>query len=415
MIKLLNRKQYTLFAVLVAAIVIVVTIGNLQIIKNYPSGFDFIAHWQGVRTFISEGASPYSEQAAAEISMTIQEVNEPGGVGNYRFLTPLFSLIFYAPMALIKDAGVAAAIWMTFIEGVLIAAGLTMVRLGNWRRTLFVTILLFVYLMLSYPSVTTILSGNLAVVCLAMVIFALKAIRDGNDEAAGLLLGLSFCKPDAVILINILLIAWVIIQKRYRVIYWLVGFLILLFGFSILLIPDWPIQYFNTVFSHSFNNPIPGASGENGVALSDLSIRFSIVKNLIIAAILIVEWFIVKTKGYKRLYWLASITLAFGLWMGYRTPDDYLVFALPGFFFGLELISERWKTNSDGIVSGLVIILFIAQWIFSGFFTPEKPDLFPNWIVQVLIPGITLLLLYWSRWWVLHGKKLNEPDQFINL
>lgn len=415
MINLLNRKQYYLFATLVVAIVVAVTIGNLQIVKSYPSGFDFIAHWQGARTFISEGTSPYSEQAAAEISVAINEVNESGGVNNYRFLTPLFSLIFYAPLTLIRDAALAAAIWMTFLEGVLLAAGLTMLRLGTWKRTLFVTILLVVYLMLSYPSVKSILNGNLVVVCLAMIVFALKAIRDGNDEAAGLLLGLSFCKPDAVVLINILLIAWAIIHKRYRIIYWLVGFLILLFGFSILLIPDWLTQYVQAVLTYSFNNPGLGSIAENGGTLSTLSIRLMIVKNLVISSILLIEWFVVRFGGYKRLYWLAGIALAFGLWMGYRTLDESLVFVLPGFFLGLELISERWKTNSNGIVTGLVIVLFVAQWILSGFFTPDKPDLFPNWIVQVLLPGVTLLLLYWSRWWVLHGKKLNEPNQFINL
>ncbi len=158
-----------------------------------------------------------------------------------------------------------------------------------------------------------------------------------------------------------------------------------------------------------------GSIGNNTGERSDLSVRFLIVRNVIIASILFVEWFFVKQKGFKRLIWLAGITLAFGLWISNRIPNEYLIFALPGFFFGFELISERWKTNSENIISGLIILLFIAQWVLSGFFMPDIPDLIPDWILQALLPGVTLLLLYWSRWWVLHGKQLNEPSQFINL
>lgn len=269
--------------------------------------------------------------------------------------------------------------------------------------------------MLSFPSMMAILNGNLVVISLALIIFAVKAMSDGNDEASGLMLGLSLVKPDAVYAVLILLLVWAIIQRRYKIIYWFAGVLILLFGFSILLIPDWPVQYLNTVLNYSFNNPILSGLSNAANPSTSLSLRFSIAKGVVIAAILIIEWFVVKVYTTKRLLWLTGISLAFGLWLGVHTPNEFLIFTLPGFFFSFELISERWKSRSNGIIAGLIILLFIAQWLFSGFLVSQNPVFPSNTVLQILLPGITLILLYWSRWWVLHGKKLDEPNQFINL
>lgn len=415
MIKLLKSKQYYVFIAIIVIVLALLTIGNVQVLHGYPAGDEFIAHWVGTRAFISNGVSPYSEEVSAEIMSTIKGLHPENPAADYQFLAPLFSLLLYAPLSLVKNATLATAIWMTILEVCLLIAGYSLLRRGTWKKPTTIYILLLLVMMLSYPSVTSILNGDMVIISFTLVYFSVLSIRRGNDEAAGLLLGISLVKPDAVMPIVLFLVVWAIIGRKFKIVYWFVGTLIILMGFSLLLIPNWPLQYVRSVFQYSFDSPVTTSGSELSDAFAGISSRFTIVKIVLILAVLVVEWFFIKNRGTKRLYWLSGVTMSAGLWLSSQSPVEYLIFTIPGLFFGLELFMERWKGRVNYLVGGLLILVFVGQWIISGFFLPDENTLPSEAILRVLLPGISLLLLYWSRWWALYGKKLDEMDQFFTL
>jgi len=85
-------------------------------------------------------------------------------------------------------------------------------------------------------------------------------IRDGKDEAAGILLAISTIKPQNVVLLIGFLLFWAIINKRYRLIGYFLGSMIVFVGFSTLLIPDWLVQNIREVIRYPSYNP-PGTVG----------------------------------------------------------------------------------------------------------------------------------------------------------
>jgi len=415
LISLLKTRQYYVLAAIIVVGLVLVTIGNLQVLRGYPAGDEFIAHWEGTRAFTSDGISPYSDEASAGIDSTITGLHPDTPAAEYRFLAPLFSLLFYAPLSLIRNATLATAIWMTILEACLLLVGFTLLRHGAWKKSSIITILLILVAMLSYPSVISLLNGDIVIISFVMIVFSILAIRRGNDETAGLMLGISLVKPDVVFPIILFLVVWAVVGKRFRLIYWFIGTLIILVGFSMLLIPSWPLQYARSVLNYSFDNPVITIGRESLGAFTGISGRFTIVKIVFLLAILAVEWFFIKNRETKRLYWLSTLTMSAGLWLSSRSPAEYLIFTIPGLFFGLELFMERWRGKIEYFVAGILFFLLVGEWVVSGFFLPETMTLPSETVLEILLPGISVLLLYWSRWWALSGKKLDEMDRFFTL
>lgn len=412
LIRLLKSRQYYVYAAIIILGLVLITIGNMQVLRGYPAGDEFIAHWVGTRAFISDGMSPYSDDVTADIVTTIKGLHPDNTATEYRFLAPLFALLLYAPVSLVKNAILATAIWMTILEVSLLLTGFSLLHRKTWKKPASISILLILFAMFSYPSVISILNGDMVIISFVLIIFSVMAIRNSSDETAGVMLGISLVKPDIALPIVILLIIWAIIVRRFKIFYWFTGTLIILMGFSLLLIPSWPLQYARSVFQFSFDNPISSNNSEITGAFTGISNRFTIVKIVFLLAILIVEWFFIRHRGTKRLYWLLGITMSASLWLSSRSPVEYLIFTIPGLFYGLELFMERWKGRISYLVSGLLIVLLVGQWIISGFFLPETLMLPSETVLRIVLPGISLLLLYWSRWWALYGKKLDDLDRF---
>ncbi len=412
MIRLLQSKQYYFLAAIIVVGLFLVTLGNWWVLRGYPAGDEFIAHWVGTRAFITEGTSPYSDEAVVDISSTIQELHPDNKIIEYQFLAPLFALLLYTPVSLFTNPLLATAIWMTILEVCVLIAGFSLFHWQKLRKSASISLLLILVAVLSYPSVISILNGDIVIISFALIIFSILAIRNRNDETAGVMLAISLVKPDISWLIVLFLLIWAISDRRVKIVYWFTGTIILLIGFSLLLIPSWPLQYARTVFQYSFDNPISLNGREITGTFTGISNRFAIVKVVFILAILIVEWFFIKNRGIKRIYWLFALTMSASLWISTRSPVEYLIFTIPGLFYGLELFMERWNGKIDFFVAGLLIVLLLGQWAISGFFLTTTISIRAAAVLRVLLPGVSILLLYWSRWWALYGKKLDDMDRF---
>lgn len=403
MIRSIAGKRYYVIGVTLIAITIILFFANLSFVRGNPGGFDFLSHWQGTRLFITEGIDPYSDSSTSQINALINGQGAVADEGDYRFTAPLYSIILYAPLSLIKNYEIARAIWMTFLEFSLVISAILALNWTGPKKTFLVKVLLVIILVFSVPSVKSLLSGSLSIVSLLLLIGVITLLLKRQDEAAGLLLAFSLIKPDMVILIVLFLLIWAIVKKRTRITWWFMGTYALVIGFSMLLIPEWPVTFIQNVISYSTSNPIRMV----GTASSAISIRLLIAKNFALIVLLVVEWFVVKTEGNKRLIWNIAVLLVVSQWIGTSVNIEHTILIIPAFYVGLGILLEVWRGKVSLVSILLPIVLFILTWIFSGVILPEISTGLTTIILAIVTSFVVLVLLYWSRWWVIRSEKYS--------
>lgn len=402
------RIKLLLISILLIILLVGIFFGNLAYVSSNPGGLDFLAHWQGAKAFISQGVNPYSEQAAELIETEIKEIAPETG-GGYRFVLPLFSLILLAPVSFIADFSIARAIWMTFLEGMLLLSGYLISGFLGRKASVWLSLFFMFVLLTNYPAFRAIENGSVVIIGLTAVIIAFHLILKKNDEPAGLLLAFSLIKPDLVFPILLILLVWVFTTRRFPVLIWFLGTFALLIGFSMVLIPSWPLEYLGSVIEYSARNPVRVETWQP----TALEIRLVLAKNLAIVVVLVYEWFVSKAKGQRRFVWLSGLLLSVTAWIGWNAILEYTLSIYPAVLIGFGLLSvSRERGFSAGLFT--VTILFgFSSWIFSGMLVPGISEAFKLTWLTVVLPLVALAVLYWSRWWVIRTEKFSED--YFNL
>lgn len=406
----MNQRNPNLkLSLIIIVIVLVLTglyFGNLAIMRADPGGLDFYAHWQGTRAFIYDGIDPYSERAAEQIDSGIRELS-PQTSGNYRFVLPLYSLIFLAPVSLVADFTVASAIWMTFLEALVLLNGYMIAGWIRKRRSLWLTLLVMLAMLINYVVWSAIASGSSTIIGFTAIIVTIHFLVKRRDEPAGLLLAVSMVKPDLVLPILLILLIWIIVNRKFTVLAWFLASFALIVGFSMVLIPSWPLNYLASLIEFSARNPVRVDAWQP----SALEIRLLIVKNLAIAVAVIFEWFVVKHKGSNRFLWLCGLLMAVLPWVGGQSVQEHTVTIYAAMLIGLGLLYSNLRR---GISIGFVLFTFLfagSGWVFTGGFIPGISTQVQLTWLQFVLPMAVLVILYWSRWWVIRQEKYSE-DRF---
>jgi len=354
---------------------------------------DFLAHWQGARSFIIDGANPYSDQVARLIATKASEIS-PGETGDYRFVEPLLSLLVFTPFALIPEFEIARAMWMTLLEmSLLLSAYLisSSIRNKGWLIGLIVSIIV---IGLNFPNVNSLLDGNLLLISIVLIVGSFYLLLRQNDEGAGLLLALSLVKPETAYPIIVVLLIWVILKRRWTVLWWFIAVVVILVGFSLLLIPDWPIHYLQSVIEFSARNPVR----QEELSPTALEIRLLVVKNLAVGLLIIYEWFLVKTEGRQRLLWNMGLLMAVLPWIGGHVYLENSGFIFIALLIGLGFLSQI-RINKSNLAFHVFSLLFVfSSWIFSGSLVPGISESWVRIWHNAVLPVLALIILYWSRW-----------------
>ena len=387
---------------------------NFQFTKANPGGGDFLTNWAATRTFITEGQSPYS----LETSQAIQSLLNDQGINNGmmpKFALPLYGMLIYSPFALIKDYILARALWMTVLEICLFAILFLSMQLTYWKINPILLSALILFGVFGFHGIMPLLDGNLIIVVTLLALGILIAIHNKHDEAAGLLMAFTTILPVPVGLFLIFTLIWGIGNRRGKIISWFSATLFLLLGFSFALIPNWVIQFLTNIIG-SYRELNPGSPG--GVLISrwgDVGSRLSIGISIVIALIIILEWWQAVTGGQKRFIWTALLTLALGTWSGIKTSPLNYVIIYPALIMGLELLFERWKTRANGLILVILSILFFGNW---AIFLLTMSDNFSTGVSSFLflpLPITTIILLYWSKWWVEKSKSVEIKTTLIDV
>lgn len=408
MLKNPQSKRLLFFVVILLVFLISATFANIAFARSRPGGNDFLGYWAGGQSFLSNGSSPYSDATALKIQNNIYGRAALPGEPDYRVTYPLYSLALFAPFALIKDFIVARALWMTLLEGCLLGIAYIGLKFVKGRSPLWLVFTSFFFVLFSYQGIRPLVDGNVVIVITLFIAFALYSVINKRDEVAGVSLAFAMIMPQIAWLIVVFVLIWAIVQHRKAIVYWFFGMLVLLVGFSMLLIPDWIVQNIREILRSISNNP-PGSPGAFMIqAWGDIGIRLSIFFTVILAGILLIEWIGAFRGDSRHLLWTAFLTLAFSQWIGIQTQPGNFILLFPGILFCFDVLLLRWGAKVKPILLGIVGFLMVIGWVLYFTIGRSGTQAVTSVILFLPTPLVATLLLYWTKWWTI--RPLSAQD-----
>lgn len=376
------------------------TYGNYRFSQQNPGGNDFLVHWVGTRSLVTEGLNPYSDEVAEKIqTMAYGRPAEPGE-HELRVAYPLYSVVVFLPFALISDFTFARALWMTVLEVGLVALTLLSLRLARWKVGPGMLALLLLFSLMWYHGMRPLINGNAVILVAVGLAAGLLALRAGADELAGVLFAFTTIKPQVVILILAFVFFWAASRGRWRVVTWMVVTVALLAASAALLIPNWMVDNLREVIRYPSYNP----PGTPRAAFIDWwpawGSRVGWALTAVMALTLLVEWASSRRADFQRFLWTACLTLAAGQWVGIQTDPGNFVVLFPALILVFSLLDDRWRTFGRVFVILSLLVLFGAVWaIFLATIEQSAGQPVQSAVMFFPLPAYLLLTLYWVRWW----------------
>jgi hypothetical protein len=225
-------------------------------------------------------------------------------------------------------------------------------------------------------------------------------------------------KPQVALLIVAFVLFWAFFQRRWRLIIWFFGSLILLIAIGMLFIPDWILQNLREVMRYTSYNP-PGTPGQAfAFWLPAMGERLGTILTAILGVILLVEWWLARKADFRHFLWTACLTLVVSQWIGIQTdPGNYLV-CFPALVLIFATWERRWRFKGSLLAFFSMLILGVGLWML--FLATLEPGYQPQQSAVMIfpLPAFLLLGLYWVRWWVLRPPTvlfdmLNDKDRPI--
>lgn len=375
--------------------------GNYYFSKISSKNNDFFVQWMGFRNFFQEGISPYSDEGAVRISNAITLQPSQEQPLSIRFVAPLYSIILLGPFALIRDYAVSRAIWMTVLELCLLGTALISIRLAEWKPKRWILFVFFAFSFIWFQGLISILNADIVVFVGLGMVASLLAISHGHDEFAGFLLGLITVKPSVSIVYILFIVFWAIVQRRKKIVMWLIITLLLMGIAASILIPDWTLQYFHVLLQNSETTELSTPSNAIIRWWPSTGGRVGTVISIITIAILAVEWWLARKTQSQRFLWTACLTIVASQWVGIPTNAGNFIILLP--ILPLIFISwhDRWKGVGNVLTLGFMVVLGFGLWGLYFALHGSLPNIYFSPALIFPLPLLLILVLYWVRWWVI--------------
>ncbi len=337
--------------------------GNYVFAKVSAGGTDFLVHWVGTRVLLFSGESPYTDEAALQIQTITYGRAALPGEHELRVAYPLYSTLVFGPFALFENFALARAVWMTFLEVCLVVLAILCLRLFQWKPALGTFVVYLLFSLFWYKAIRGIINGNAVIVVALLIAFSIWAIRDNRDALAGISLALMTIKPHVVLLYFVFVLFWALSQRRWQLIGWMLVSVLGLILISMVFIPDWLMQNLKEVLRYPGYNP----AGTAGAALKEIfpgvGSYLSIALTILIAAILVYEWYSAWGKGYSGFLWGVCSTLVLSQLIGIQTdPGNFIILFAP-----LVYVFAGWQKKGgrrgEWAAITLMVGLFSGLWI----------------------------------------------------
>lgn len=386
-----------------------VTWGNYAYCTRNSGGNEFLVHWMGTRAFLKDGVSPYSDQLAALTQQEVYGRPAVAGENQLRMLDPLYSVLTYLPFSFFSDFTLARAFWMTLLEVSILLIVYLSIRITEWRASFYSFVLLFLFSLGWFHSVYAINEGSTAVLVALFIVGAVLALKDKNDEFAGVLFAFSMIKPRIVFLLVIYVIFWSINQKRWKLLGWMLGTLALLSAGLALILPDWIPQSALASLRYS-RNVLPGNLGSAIAVLAPATgRRIGQIAGAVLLAAMLLEWFLSRKSGIRGFIWTAFFTLIVSFGIGIQTDPVYFIVGLPALILVFSSWEGRW--HQMGTIISIVSMALLGGGLWLLFPNPASSTLLKqNLGLFFPLPIFLFISMYWVRWWA-----IQPPSVWLDL
>jgi hypothetical protein len=374
--------------------------------RSLPQGGgEFFRHWVGVRGFISDRIDPYSAYVPDEVQKLIYKTKAGMGDQPYILDTPFHLILLYLPFAPLSDPTTARAIYTLVVEWALFALAIFSLRLTEWKLPIWIMVIFLLFATLNYYSFQALLEASPVILLGLFYGGILLSLRYEQDELAGALIAVSLYYWE-VGLPFIAFILWICYKQSRMRVYAGFGMLsIVLLAVSFLLYPNWLVAYLraglnNLRFDYGFSllSALTGIFPSFGKYLA-----WGIILIFIIS--LGYEWNAALQGDDRRSYWVACLCIAVAPLLGFRTEFENLAVLLLPLALVFAIVHDRWNRFGSLLVILLVVILFATPWLLY-FFGDMVFETISKEILFLFYPVLTVVGLYWIRWWAIRPPRI---------
>jgi hypothetical protein len=397
---------FTLLVIVGLVLLALLTWGNYRFAKDNPGGNDFLVHWVGTRSLVTQGLNPYSDEVALKIQNMAYGRPAKPGEHELRVAYPLYSIVVFLPFALIGDFTMARAVWMTALEAGLILLTILSLRLARWKLNPILLVFLLLFSVFWYHGLRPLINGNAVILIALGLAGAFLALRAGADELAGVLFAFTTIKPQVVVLVLVFVVLWGLTNRRMKVVGWLVGTVFLLSISAALFIPNWIVDNLREVIRYPSYNPPGSLQAAFKIWWPAWGTRVGWALTVITVLILVIEWWNNRHAEDRGFLWTVCLTLVLGQWTGIQTDPGNFIVLFPALILVLALLDERWKTGGRVMIVIILLALLVGIWAIFLNTVEYTTQPVQSSVMFLPLPAVLLLLLYWVRWWAVEPPKV---------
>lgn len=395
-----NNNTFTIvfFFLAVTGVIAGLFWANLAYVQKSPGGPEFIVPWKATQNFILEGTSPYDKETLSAIQKLIYGHQAKAGDHPYRVNVPLFFLVFFIPLSLIRDLAVARAIWLVVLEASLLMSVFFALRLMNWKPHWAVGLGLGLFFIFWQPSSAMIVSSTSSVIQIFIMLSALRCLEVGSDELAGFLIAITLVNLEMTGFVFITLLVWVFSTQRWRVLAGILMTLVLLVMLSILLLPGWMYPFLLETLRNWIIGFIPSTYVLFERWMPGIGQRIAQIISVAALTLLLFTWTSLRGRDIRSLFWSVCFTSAIVPLLGVPYFPYWLVYTTPAVVLIVSGMIQRWKLI--GYISSAVFLLVVfgVLWLaqIRGYSS----------IFIMFYPILLVMLLYWMRWAVVRPPRM---------
>ncbi len=345
------------FTILIIIGILALTGANIYVVLNTNLGASFYSYWLSSRVLFAQGENPYGAQFFDQVAANFPE--EPYLSG---FTLPLYSVIFVVLFSFINNFEIALILWMTILEAALVFAGIKLFFAFRIERLFFTPARISLLLFFCYYAVLAIADGDIGILSVMLLLVGLDAIRQQEDEFAGIILAFATMKFSLTLLPILWILIWCLFNQRRTVVIWFLMVLTLLIMLAVLFMTSWFVEFFRSViyyykylkpifFSRLIENWQPELGGRIGWAISGFFI-----------VILLIEWVVNSRADIRAFEWVTALTITIGFLSGIPNLGKNLYVLWIPLIYALDKINMRWTVNGKWINWLVTLAFFLIPW-----------------------------------------------------
>jgi hypothetical protein len=373
---------------------------NYSFSAQNPGGNDFLVYYTAARALLHEGESPYSDRVAARIQEQVYGGPAAEGQHQLRFVYPLYSMVLFAPFAVISNFAAARAVWMTALEAVIFLLALLNLRLSRWKPPFWLKAVYFVFSLTWYHAVRGLINGNAVLVIALLITLFILSVRSERFVLSGIVLALATIKPHLLFLPVFYAMVWAFTKRHWSLIGSFFAALVALTGVSMLFVPEWILQNLGEILKFPEYNPALTLGEILGGWLPGIREQATWAPTVILGLIMVLEWRSSRDGSFNRFLWTFCFTLVISQWIGIPTDPGNFIILFPALVIVLSAWTKRWKEYGNLAAGSALAILWGGIWWI--FLSTVEMDYQPiqSMIMFIPLPAFLFLGLYWVKYWI---------------